>query len=161
MTDDPIARARQLVADIAHEQRRDFAENRFRSYKPRQLVQLYDTGCDLDGRKLTDVDVLALANAWADTFREQMPAASIAPCGPLDRPVPHAFAMLPDTAMIRPRQARDMLGIGRSTLKRWIADGIFPKPQQLIPGCRPVGWPARQLKAWLQLRETGEVDGHG
>ena len=49
-------------------------------------------------------------------------------------------------------QVIKLAGLSRSTIKRRVADGSFPKPRRLAP--RRIGWPARKVKAWLDAREA-------
>ena len=49
-----------------------------------------------------------------------------------------------------------MVGIGRSTLYAWVADGDFPRPVRL--GTRAVGWRESDIHAWLASRKpTDEI----
>lgn len=43
-----------------------------------------------------------------------------------------------------------MLGVSKSTLRRWMLDEGFPLPRQLGP--RAVGWIAQEVDAWLVAR---------
>ncbi|GAA5061378.1 transcriptional regulator [Citromicrobium sp. RCC1885] len=52
------------------------------------------------------------------------------------------------TRLIRIREVQHRVGLGRSTIYRWMAEGRFPKPVQL--GGRSVGWTDAQIEAWIQ-----------
>ena len=43
-----------------------------------------------------------------------------------------------------------MLGVSKSTVRRWMLDKGFPLPRQLGP--RAVGWIAQEVDAWLAAR---------
>lgn len=49
------------------------------------------------------------------------------------------------------------LGIGRSTLYKWVADQTFPRPIKL--GGKTVGWLTSDIDAWLNkcVQERDEV----
>jgi prophage regulatory protein len=52
-----------------------------------------------------------------------------------------------------------MVGIGRSTLYAWVADGEFPRPVRL--GARAVGWRESDVSAWLASRKPTDEAGQG
>ena len=52
--------------------------------------------------------------------------------------------------LIRLREVQHRVGVGRSTIYRWMADGIFPQPVQL--GKRSVGWIEQEIDDWLRSR---------
>ncbi len=54
---------------------------------------------------------------------------------------------------VRRPQLQQMLGIGRSTLYRWIAAKEFPAPVQLGPGV--VAWRYADVQAWIDSRPQG------
>lgn len=53
--------------------------------------------------------------------------------------------------IIRAREMQKILGISRSTLRRWVVTGNFPSPIPLGPNV--VGWKASTKDAWLANRE--------
>ena len=58
--------------------------------------------------------------------------------------------------ILRRRAVEEMVGIGRSTLYAWVAEGGFPRPLRL--GARAVGWRESDIHAWLASRKpTDEV----
>lgn len=52
--------------------------------------------------------------------------------------------------IIRRAELLTIIGVSRSTLYQWMADGIFPRPIKL--GRRAVGWPSSALNLWLNSR---------
>ena len=52
--------------------------------------------------------------------------------------------------LIRLKEVQHRVGVGRSTIYRWMADGSFPKPVQL--GKRSVGWIEHEIEDWLRSR---------
>ncbi|AOX99696.1 AlpA family transcriptional regulator [Jeongeupia sp. USM3] len=52
--------------------------------------------------------------------------------------------------IIRVKQVIETTGLARSTIYKYIADGIFPKPIQL--GARSVGWVEGEIQSWLEKR---------
>lgn len=61
-----------------------------------------------------------------------------------------------DRAIIRPREAAEYLGIGRSTLYRYVDAGVLPRPIKIGP--QVTGWRLSVLDDFLHQRERdGEV----
>lgn len=51
------------------------------------------------------------------------------------------------TRLIRLPEVQDRVGLGRSTIYRWMAEGKFPKPVQL--GGFTVAWPEHEIVEWI------------
>lgn len=51
------------------------------------------------------------------------------------------------TRLIRLPEVQHRVGLGRSTIYRWMAEGKFPKPVQL--GTRAVAWRETDIDRWL------------
>ena len=51
------------------------------------------------------------------------------------------------TRLIRLKEVQHRVGLGRSTIYRWMAEGKFPKPIRL--GGFAVAWPAEDIDAWI------------
>ena len=67
----------------------------------------------------------------------------------------HASARV--TRLIRLREVQHRIGLGRSTIYRWMAEGRFPKPVQL--GGYAVAWAEDDVEAWITERlEQGGRD---
>ena len=54
------------------------------------------------------------------------------------------------TRLIRLPEVQHRVGLGRSTIYRWMAEGKFPKPVQL--GGYAVAWAADEVEAWISDR---------
>ena len=54
------------------------------------------------------------------------------------------------TRLIRLPEVRHRVGLGRSTIYRWMAEGKFPKPVQL--GGYAVAWAEDEVEAWISDR---------
>ena len=54
------------------------------------------------------------------------------------------------TRLIRLPEVQHRVGIGRSTIYRWMAEGKFPKPVQL--GGYAVAWAEHEVEAWIAAR---------
>lgn len=52
--------------------------------------------------------------------------------------------------LIRLPEVKHRVGLGRSTIYRWIAEGRFPKPVQL--GSYAVAWAEDELDRWVESR---------
>ena len=53
-----------------------------------------------------------------------------------------------DDTMLSTRDVVRQTGVSDSTIKRMVLDGRFPKPMRLSP--RRIGWPARDVRLWLE-----------
>ena len=51
------------------------------------------------------------------------------------------------TRLIRLPEVQHRVGLGRSTIYRWMAEGKFPKPVQL--GGYAVAWSEAEVEAWI------------
>jgi len=47
-------------------------------------------------------------------------------------------------------EVQHRVGLGRSTIYRWMSEGKFPKPVQL--GGYSVAWSEREVEAWISDR---------
>ena len=52
--------------------------------------------------------------------------------------------------ILRMKMVIEITGLARSTVYKYIAEGIFPKPSTL--GGRSVGWVESEVFAWIQAR---------
>lgn len=61
--------------------------------------------------------------------------------------------------LIRLNEVIDSTGLSRSTLYRFISEGIFPKPVPL--GDRSVGWVDSEVHDWIlaRIEERDQVEG--
>lgn len=51
------------------------------------------------------------------------------------------------TRLIRLPEVQHRVGLGRSTIYRWMSEGKFPKPVQM--GGRAVAWAEDEVEAWI------------
>jgi prophage regulatory protein len=56
------------------------------------------------------------------------------------------------TRLIRLKEVQHRVGLGRSTIYRWMAEGKFPKPVQL--GGYAVAWAEDDIQVWISARLT-------
>ena len=54
------------------------------------------------------------------------------------------------TRLIRLKEVQHRVGLGRSTIYRWMAEGKFPKPVQL--GGYAVAWAEVEIESWILSR---------
>ena len=54
------------------------------------------------------------------------------------------------TRLIRFKEVQNRVGLGRSTIYRWMAEGKFPKPVQL--GGYAVAWAEDDIQLWISSR---------
>ena len=154
-----IARAKARMQDWQEQRQLLMQESRFDRCEPAELIRIAETGRDPEGQPLEGLDWAALDNAWRDAFGEpyfpsiktKRPAPrSLAPVGQ------HPIMGVPDDTMLRVRDVVRLFGYAKTTLKRHRKSGSFPKAQRIAPGSSYIGWPARQLKAWVR---DGGLDG--
>ena len=56
------------------------------------------------------------------------------------------------TRLIRLPEVQHRVGLGRSTIYRWMSEGKFPKPVQL--GGYAVAWSEAEVEAWIAGKLT-------
>ena len=54
------------------------------------------------------------------------------------------------TRLIRLPEVQQRVGLGRSTIYRWMSEGKFPKPVQL--GGYAVAWAEEEIETWIAER---------
>ncbi len=54
------------------------------------------------------------------------------------------------TRLLRLPEVQHRVGLGRSTIYRWMTEGRFPKPVQL--GGFVVAWPEDEIERWISAR---------
>lgn len=59
------------------------------------------------------------------------------------------------TRLIRLPEVMSRVGLGRSTIYRWMSEGKFPKPVQL--GGHAVAWVEEEVEAWVVNKLNSEV----
>jgi len=59
------------------------------------------------------------------------------------------------TRLIRLPEVQHRVGLGRSTIYRWMAEGKFPKPVQL--GGYTVAWADADIDEWIRMRMSDEA----
>jgi len=121
-----------------------------------QLIDMWESGKNLKGKSLSQWETQALAEAWCRVFGELPPDDDT----PGDAPEPSAAPEpeLPaDDTMLRTKDVLRLMGVSLSSLKRMVLDGRFSKPMRLSP--RRIGWPARDVKAWLDTAENARAKG--
>jgi prophage regulatory protein len=110
------------------------------------LIQMWSSGKRLDGKPLSQFETQALAERWCAVFGELPPDDDDADDA-LQEPNAPEPELPADDTMLRAKDVVRLTGLSLSTLKRMVLDGRFAKPMRLSP--RRIGWPARDVKAWL------------
>lgn len=72
----------------------------------------------------------------------------------MGEPVGSATEVCRVTRLIRLPEVQHRVGLGRSTIYRWMAEGRFPKPVQL--GGYAVAWTEHEITEWITGR-TGKA----
>ena len=52
-----------------------------------------------------------------------------------------------DKTLLSYREVQEIIGRSRSTISRWVADGLFPAPKEIAP--QIVGWLRTDIEDWL------------
>ena len=52
-----------------------------------------------------------------------------------------------DKTLLSYQEVQEMIGRSRSTISRWVADGLFPAPKEIAP--QIVGWLKTDIEDWL------------
>lgn len=99
----------------------------FKDYSPHELIATWETCKRKDGRKLTAYEFGCLVEAWCACFEcypplESEPAAASSAERQEREPLPA------DDTMLRMPEVERLTGISKSTIKRMVSDGRFPKP---------------------------------
>jgi prophage regulatory protein len=149
-----IAKAKALAARWEAEQgehtRTSAIASRFKDAAPAELVRMFESGANDQGRKLSQVEFMALVERWLEVFGaypsgqgDETPDDSVALY------VTQAEELEPlDDTMLSPRDVARMTGISTRNIRRMFESGRFPRPLKL--STRRIGWPARQVKDWLR-----------
>lgn len=59
---------------------------------------------------------------------------------------------LEDLAILRLAEVKRLTGLGRTSIYRMMADGLFPR--SVAVGSRAVGWMVGDIRAWLQGKKV-------
>lgn len=119
----------------------------FSDASPHDLIAMWETNKRKDGRKLNQYEVGCLIEAWCKCFNCLPPTdGSSVEAERIERgPLPA------DDKMLRMPDIEHLTGMSKSTIKRMVNDGRFPKPMRI--GIRAKGWPARDLKHYFDVLE--------
>lgn len=155
MTSDTLRKAKAL-ADQWREQQKLSEEassmaTHFSRATPHQLIEMWESGNNLHGRKLSPFEFAALMEQWIAIFGSLPPDDEA-----LDELVHSeeadasrvALDLPPDDAILNIKGAAMLAGISQSTVKRLVVSGSFPKPVRMSP--RRIGWLAGEVKAWVR-----------
>ncbi len=124
-------------------------EQRFRDATASQVVAMWERQTNEKGQALSQFEFAALCTAWIAIFGALPPDRELS-AGAVQAKDPEPDPA--DDTMLSRKDVSRLTGLSISTLKRRQSEGTFPLPMQLGP--RRIGWPAREIKAWLtQLDE--------
>jgi prophage regulatory protein len=71
----------------------------------------------------------------------------------IHQPVPAGEKLVNQIRIIRHNQVCQKMQISSAKLFDMVANGIFPKPFQLVPGGRAVGWLEHDVDRWILARK--------
>ena len=72
-------------------------------------------------------------------------------------PVPAGEKLANQIRIIRHNQVCQKMQISSAKLFDMVANGIFPKPFQLVPGGRAVGWLEQDVDQWILARKDAHL----
>ena len=150
-----IATAKALADDWAWEKRQAYEIaalcSHFDHVTPHDLIAMWESGKNMHGKPLTQFEAQAIAERWCAVFGEFPPDDD--DIGDIAQPAlsPTPEPELPDDTMLRAKDVVRLTGLSLATLKRMSLDGRFAKPMRLSP--RRIGWPARDVRAWLETAD--------
>jgi prophage regulatory protein len=113
---------------------------------PHQIIAMWESGRNREGRPLSPFEFEALVERWCQVFN-QLPPNDDDSDQPSQEPPPPEPELPADDTMLRSKEVLRLIGVSESSLKRMVLDGRFPKPMRLSP--RRIGWPARDVRMWL------------
>jgi prophage regulatory protein len=147
-----IERARHLAAkwEAQYEEhlRSTALVSRFKDTTPSEVIRMYEGGRNERGHKLSQFEFAALVERWFELFRAYpLSEDSAAPPTGSTIAEPEVPRSQNDD-MLSPSEVVRLTGLSKSTIKRRVADGRFPKPLKLSP--RRIGWQAIEVKAWIK-----------
>ena len=126
----------------------------FNGCSAHQLIGMWEGGNNLKGKPLSRFETQALAEAWCRVFGELPPDDD---GDETAAPLPPQPELPPDDTMLRTKDVLRLIGLSRSTLKRMVIDKRFPAPVRLSP--RRIGWPADDVKTWLDAADDARAKG--
>jgi predicted DNA-binding transcriptional regulator AlpA len=121
---------------------------RFQDAGPSEVIKMWETGKNEQGRKLSNFEFAGLVERWCELFGALPPDDAEELNGFASDQTPPQEPEPEDDTMLRMGEVVRLTGISGSTIKRMVIDGRFPKPTRLSP--RRIGWQARDVKAWLR-----------
>jgi predicted DNA-binding transcriptional regulator AlpA len=122
-------------------------DDHFRDASASQLVAMWENQTNEKGQPLSQFEFSVLCSAWLQTFGCLPPDDDAAVVDASQDTTPRVPEPADDT-MLRMSEVARLTGLSESTIKRRVEDGSFPRPMHT--SARRIGWPAREVKAWLR-----------
>jgi prophage regulatory protein len=146
----------KVVADEWAEQAKDAARNaairaHFDHVGAHDLIRMWETGKNLHGLFLSRFEGQALVERWCAVFG-QLPPDDDSGEATTEEPAATEPEPPADDTMLRAKDVVRITGVSLATVNRMVLDGRFPKPMRLSP--RRKGWPARDVRLWLEERDV-------
>jgi prophage regulatory protein len=149
---DAKAQAAEWEARRRQHERDNALAARFQDSSAGDVITMWETGKNEQGRMLSQFEFGALVERWCELFGTLPPDDAEELNGIAgDQSTNKAEPEPEDDTMLRIGEVIRLTGISGSTIKRMVVDGRFPKPLRLSP--RRIGWQARDVKAWVRQLE--------
>src|SRR5262245_2886309 len=114
-------RAADLDGMFEDYQEQQALESRFRDVTSGRLVEMWESGKNEDGKRLTQFELRALAECWTKRFGCVPPADKVQPT-----PAQPKEQQLADDTIIHMPEILRRTGVSESEIKRMRKDGRFP-----------------------------------
>ncbi len=121
----------------------------YRDASPHDLIRMWKTGKNTNGKKLTDREFGCLVERWVEVFGDLPPSDDETEANEATPSSTKLPDLPPDDTVVRPVAVVRLTGLSKSTINRMVSAGTFPSPLRI--GERARGWLARDLKAWREL----------
>jgi prophage regulatory protein len=121
--------------------------SRFSNASPSEVIRMWETGKNEDGRRLTKFEGQALLERWCQLFGCFPPDNDVDPVT-----VPPTEPLPADDTMMDMHEVLRVTGLSNSTIKRRVDAGRFPAPLHI--STRRIAWPARVVREWIEEREA-------
>ncbi|MFA5957017.1 helix-turn-helix transcriptional regulator [Hyphomicrobium sp.] len=117
----------------------------YRDANSHDLIAMWRTERNLNGKRLTKREFGCLVERWTEVFGDPPADKGQASTVEMRDTKPEPFPA--DDTMLRVPDVERLTRISHTTIKRMVGDGRFPKPMRL--GERAKGWPAREVREWI------------
>jgi prophage regulatory protein len=142
------ALAEEWAAQYEHAKQTRRVTSHFDNATPNEFISMWESWRNTKGKPLSSFEVEALYEAWLRVFGDWPPSDendADSDTSNYSEPTPEPPA---NDTMLRMSDVVRLTGLSKSTIKRMVIDGRFPKPMHLSPRRR--GWKGHEINSWLE-----------